>query len=367
MRINIDRHKKGFIGFIPLIVVGIIIYFVFFHSPTAPTKKYLAGGCKDCKENSNNIYVLETSDNLIEFNNSLQIITDEFYNKYPDNYDFLTIFPTFPISGTLGDTVANATSMKNDVKGICKPIEDKCFWQYCSFNKLLGINKFIYNDDSSYDLWGDAKEIATTTMHETAHHWSTSMGLNITDRLTSNGVNGSCYNSDLPLKDGYTEHWSKGLDMPGDNVDVLDSATHWTNMGGGYYESSLLKKPKFHPFDLYLMGLMGKEEFKSDFTLLTDIKDYGGALPNSQITPAGDYAVTAKETKVSINDILKIAGEDRQPLAKDSQKDFRMAFLILVRPGQSVPEKLQKNVEDAAKLLPTEWSYATDGKSTMNK
>lgn len=323
---------------------------------------------------SGNVYTLAVDkSSIVAFDNDVDVITQEFYKQYPDNYDFLTIFPTFDIKNSF-EMIAYSDAIKSDTRGICQPIVNYCKDKTCNFKRLLNINFFVYKSSYYQDYLKNTNDLTDIIVHETAHYWSTG----IPALKIFKGLNKSCYDTSIPLKQDQTNHWSEGLQMPEMAMDFLDYSTYWIDKGNGYYEFPYLYNApmKFHPFDLYLMGLMSKEEIKNNFPngfpLLSNIKDYGKrdyeekTLPDGQVIAGGGYAVKAKLQNVSIDDVVKVAGGERVPSSKDSQKDFTMAFVILTDKNDPAPETLVQTIEASAKIITDKWSYATNGLSTMN-
>ena len=160
--------------------------------------------------------------------------------------------------------------------------------------------------------------------------------------------------------------------MKEDAIDFMREAMPWRDGGGGIYTFDTdfyLKPPKFHPFDLYLMGLMDKSEIKEKFLLLTDVQEYyiEGALPNGRILKESEISVKATPITVTIQDVIEIAGEERVPNAKESQKEFKQAFVILVRSSQPPPDNMLKTINNVAEILPDMWAKATLNRSSINK
>lgn len=330
---------------------------------------------------SQHVYILEVDDTVdtpdgIEWDKTAQL----FYQKYPDKYDFLAIFPTFkpkqeiPASGL-------HSSVQNEVRGICIGITkpNRELWES---DKLKGIEIYPYSD-SNYQAFLDYPDTSgRLLLQETSHQWLTSIG-----RISRtfppgfpppDGINASCLNSTTPLLlDDDFGHWSKGLQMPGNYFGAMREARPWIDNNDGTYshDPKLYDKPrKFHPFDLYLMGFADRSEIKGEYLLLSDM-DNPDTLEPSQpdetgIKPgprAGLVTTHAKAQKVTIDDIIRIAGEERNPGVKDSQKDFTIAFVILKKPGQEISDTMIKAINKAANVFPNQWAYATDNKSTMNE
>lgn len=323
-----------------------------------------------------NVYLLEddeTGANGIQFPK----ITNLFYQKYPDKdvYDFMAVFPAFPPGGNESFAGLHST-IQNNVRGICQPIlkPDKSLW---GSEKIQGIQIYPYST-SGYKEWlQNPLESTRLLLEETAHQWLTSIGKQhktLPPGTPPDGVNSSCLTSDLPLLLQDDLHWSSGLIMPSDNFGAMREARPWKDKGDGTfsYDSQLETRPrKFHPFDLYLMGLAAKDEASREYTLLTDMDNPMGFVlpPGPSQLPSNNTLVTthAQAIKVTIDNIIEIAGEERNPDAKNSQKNFRLAFIILYKKGEPPSETLINAITAGANNFPSQWTYATNDKSAINQ
>ncbi|MDO8658811.1 MAG: hypothetical protein Q7K55_08770 [Candidatus Levybacteria bacterium] len=329
-------------------------------------------------DSNSNVYILE-DDGSVDTNDGIRFdkIAQLFYRQYPDKYDFLAIFSSFKPKNDLSAAGLHS-NVQNEVRGICQSITkpDEVLW---GSTKLKGMQQYPYNDDNYYSTWLSDNNIGSggLLLEETAHQWLTSVGKKYNSWPPGNppdGINKSCLETNIPLLLEDDMHWSKGLTMPENIWGAFREARPWIDNGDGTfsYDPKLREKPrKFHPFDLYLMGFADKSEVKGDYLLLTDIDnpDTPEFPPPVSITPGprvGLVTTHAKSTKVSIDDIIKIAGEERSPSAKDSQKDFQIAFVILTKKDLKPSEIMIKAINNAANIFPGQWAYATGYRSTMN-
>lgn len=285
-----------------------------------------------------------------------------FYSKYPDKYDFMAVFPTFQLrtEASLRGQGFHYT-VQNNVKGICRPLieQNPSYW---GSSRLKGIDLYTYSGNDYQEWIENLAKKMNVLLEEVSHQWLVSIG----QQPLTYGINESCYGTTLPLLDGTKMHWSIGLSTPPGHIGAMKEAMPWVDNGDGTYsfDGSLFDKPsKFHPFDLYLMGLADKSEIRGEFLLLSNIEylpfDYKS---ESRITTA-----RANVQKITIDDIVRIAGEGRTPSVGNSQKDFTIAFIILAKGGQTTPDVMYKAVNAAANAFPDAWAYATEYRSTMNK
>lgn len=329
---------------------------------------------------SSYVYTLEIEDTY-DTDGGLDMpgIIKKFYAANPDIFDFLAIFPDFK-PRLEGFDVGYHQVLQNNVKGICQTILtiDSDIW---GTKKLLGYHGFHSRDDA-YKLFLDDPYYANKLiLEETAHQWLTKIGhqkpQNVTDPSGNpTGITQSCNDNTVPLLFESENHWAIGLQTAGNYYGAMREARPWKDNGDGTYsfdpkfEKTLAK---FHPFDLYLMGFADKSEIKDSFLLLTEMLDMqvvGGPVVYDYLfppSPTGINTTRAKAIKLTIDDVIKIAGEERSPSAQDSQKDFKLAFVILHKKGQTPSETIVKAITAVANNISDWWSYATDNRSTMNK
>lgn len=304
-------------------------------------------------------------------------VTKAFYQKYPDKdvYDFLAVFPTFP---WIGESAFGGlyTTVSNNVRGICKAVT-KAYKEDWGSEKLQGFH--LYPSDLGEDFLTDPIFFNRVLLEETGHQWLTNIGKKNNSwppGQPPDGVNSSCLQTDIPLLLSDDLHWSKGLVMPYDTFGGVREARPWRDNGDGTFSFDPKTEEvqrKFHPFDLYLMGLMDKSEVQGEFSLLTEMEDPyqgfgfppgGGIQPN----PKNNFPTTrAKVIKLTIDDIINIAGEERKPGVSESQKDFKLAFVILLKKGELPSKTRVQAITASANIFPQWWAYATDYRSTINK
>jgi hypothetical protein len=288
---------------------------------------------------TNKFFIMEDDGNLLsENNNIIQVDTiaaaQRFYKSFNDDYDFLTFFTAF--STNQQPATRSHATISNNVKGINSAIND--FSQdYGSKGRLKGIN-FMQSIDE-YDIQDPL--LFSPFLHETGHQWLVYIGyhadgnkLNVTqDRM----------------------HWSE------------ETNTDWDPLGGVRYKdnrdgtftrlshSSGEPWQYYCPQSLYLMGLLPPNE-----------------IPDLMVvTPQDPVCFNNKETcpgtarYVSVKDIITVEGE-RLPSSADSQKDFRMAFILITKKGQKPTDEQIKKMNYIVENFPNIWAKATRNLSTMS-
>lgn len=381
--------QKGFANVLVLLVLLALLPVGFFlaqHPQIFKPKAY--GGIKSSDKSPTqanlnpNVYILE-DDGTVASEDGIVFyrLTQLFYKKHPDKYDFIAIFPAFKPGNNLPGFSGLHSLVQNNVRGICLPIQqiDSALW---GSKKLQSVEQYPFKEDN-YQSWLDnPSEGINILLEETSHHWLTTLGKlhhTLPPGQPPDGTNKSCLESNIPLLAPDDLHWSEGLQSLGEGFGAMRNSKPWLENGDGTYsyDLNLADKPrKFHLFDLYLMGLIDKSEVTDEYLLLSDIQPVIEAITTPPSLPVGpppsgppviSNKVSAKVQKVTISDIIQIAGEERSPKIDNSQKDFIIAFVILTKMGQAPSDTLVKAINQVANNFPNKWAYATNNRSTINK
>jgi hypothetical protein len=123
-------------------------------------------------------------------------------------------------------------------------------------------------------------------------------------------------------------HWSYLLDSQGSVM----YGNGWYDNGDSTFTSTTTMNA-YSPLDLYLMGMVPKEQVSS--MLLID----NPAIDKTQLPFLG-ATVSGTAATVSINDIISAEGE-RVPNVSTSQKQFNVGYILLVRHGDSMGQAAQ--------------------------
>ncbi|MDR0770141.1 MAG: hypothetical protein LBE75_02940 [Burkholderiales bacterium] len=268
------------------------------------------------------------------------VIAREFYKKHPDAYDFLVVFSSFEFD--TGDALAFHHAVKRNVQGIGdRPLTDNTT-AYGSAGRLQGfIDMAALSRYSTDPLSTDFDQVLQTFSHEFMHQWAAFARFRETDGTLSN---------DLLKGDG---HWSFLLDSDAS----LMYGHHWRDNGNGTF-TSVKAHNHFSPLDLYLMGLVGKEQVPP-MTLLVAPGEDKSRLPQLGTT------ITAIPRTITIDDIIAAEGP-RIPSAHDSQKDFRFAFIYVKRPGEVVSESQLTALSNIRREVGIRFNVLTQGLATAN-
>ncbi len=241
------------------------------------------------------------------------VVAREFFATHPDRYDFLVVFTGFELD--TGTALAFHLGVQNQVEGIGLPLFDESA-QFGSAGKLQGYIDMAALGRHSFDpLDPGFEETLGVLAHETMHQWCCYAGARLPGGAVSNA-----------LRDPLGSHWSYLLDT---GASLLYGAD-WSDNGDGSFTAGGVRR-FYSPLDLYLAGFYSPLEVPPFFLI-----DSPGADP-ARRAERGDR-VTGTSLPLGIDDLIAAAGE-RHPAAAEAQKEYRAAFLLLVRPGEGVPSE----------------------------
>ena len=264
-------------------------------------------------------------------------VAKEFYRHYADRYDFIVVFSNFEYS--TGDAVAFYVGVKNDTRGLGMPLFDNGP-EFGSRGVLQGyidmaaLSRYTLNPaDPRFE------QAMRVLSHELLHRWAAQVRF-----VDSNGQT-----SPLLLgRDG--SHWSFMLDTGGS----VQYGNRWSDNGNGTF-TSRPDRQFFSPLDLYLMGMLKREEVPP-FFLIRNPEVQAGRLPEPGVTISGT------RQDITIDQIVAAEGA-RQPDADRAQKQFRLGFVLLTRPGQTPTDAEIQSVAAVREAFETRLAALTGGRA----
>lgn len=269
-----------------------------------------------------------------------EAIASEFYRSHSDDYDFLIIFSNFDIGTPEAQALGYYTSVRNDIHGIGLDQFDYSSL-YGSASRLQGtIDMGNLAQHSADPLSADFEKTLYTLNHEILHRWS--------GKVSFLDEAGQASSALLGLN---ASHWSYLLDSDAS----LLYGSNWHNNGDGTF-TALEVANSFSPLDLYLMGMIGKQEVPP-MTLIENPDIDARQLPQAGVTIAGSSST------VTIEDIIAAEGP-RIPAVEDAQKSFKAAFILVVEPGTFSGQELFA-IERIRNGFLTRYSILTDGQGLM--
>ncbi|NOY63808.1 MAG: hypothetical protein GXO97_00165, partial [Nitrospirae bacterium] len=270
-----------------------------------------------------------------------QAIAKEFFRLHKDEYDFLVIFTNFDFQMPAPDTRAFYHPIKNDTKGIGQEIFDNS-GLYGSDGRLQGIiDMGNISSIETNPLEAGFEETLTNLSHELLHRWAAYVRFMDEDGNVSTALLG---------KDA--SHWSYLLDTDGSVLYGND----WQDNGDGTFTSVSTRK-YYSPLDLYLIGFIDKDQVPP-MLLIENPSIDPAQLPEKGVT------ITGQPRYITIDDIIAVEGE-RIPDASNSQKSFRIAFILVTLPGTFRGDEVYE-LEDLRDEWITRFSVLTDGQGLID-
>lgn len=300
------------------------------------------------------VYLIPDDGTLVNKDKTVntKAVAKKFYQRYSsDAYDFIALYTTFPNPNKV-DFFEGA---QQDIKGIgAGRTPQRNVEQYGSAGKLKGV-AVVHGIDKYANSSGDL-------LHELSHYWLVYVN-NFTQNknlwILADPAHWSQFMDTATRENGLTFLSPNGGAPWRDNRDG-SFTVDFSNLAGYHYnEDSSKGLSRFNTLELYLMGLLPKSE----------------ATPLTQIIPDGDiYRINDDEQWVkgktrlfTIDDLIALAGEERNPAYPNAQKDFSVAFILLTEKGKEPTEDQINKIHWIAGNFPKEWNLATGGRSTINK
>jgi subtilase family serine protease/flagellar hook assembly protein FlgD/Tol biopolymer transport system component len=270
-----------------------------------------------------------------------------FYATHADGYDFLVVFPAFPVdvsaSVERGETLGRHWPVRAWTTGIGIAPSDAGN-DFGSAERLKAVID-VYSLVPGLEHAGFNASLATVA-HEIAHQWTA----HVTFRDPTTGQRS---NALLGL-DG--AHWSFFLDS---DASVM-YGSDWREAGAGTFVADASRR-RYSALDLYLMGFLAPSEVPP-FTLLKP--SAGDPQTGASLPPQDGTTISATATQVTIADVIAAEGP-RFPSADDSQKLFRAAFAILVGPGQEPSPDQIAFVDSVRREWANRFFFMTRGRALM--
>jgi subtilase family serine protease len=269
-----------------------------------------------------------------------EIIAQEFFKTYADEYDFIVVFSNFDFKMPEVQAKAFYMEVRNDTIGIGKPMFDNSSL-FGSNGKLQGMVDMGNVASISSDLLDKEFEKSLYRLgHEIMHRWGAYVRFRYPDGTISSAMLG---------KD--RSHWSFLLDSYGS---VL-YGNQWRDNGDGTF-TSIAGIRNYSPLDLYLMGLVDKSQLPP--MLLID-------NPNIDPERMSETEVTIAGTAhyVTIDEIIAAEGA-RIPGVSDSQKSFKTAFILITTLGTFTGNELY-GIETIRNEWVKRYSILTDGRGIV--
>jgi hypothetical protein len=259
-----------------------------------------------------------------------------FYQSYADDYDQLVLFTDFGVRA--GDSaIAYHLTVKNAVRGIGKSVYNGSRF-FGSSGRLGGFinmgGQVQYNSIVTQPSFWGVYSAVDILAHEIGHQWLVSATFVDTQGRQSRNL--------LGRDDA---HWNFYFDsdlsfMEGNEI---------RDDGNGRF-TTLRKRATYNPFDRYLMGLIPASQVPNKFYV-----DQPGGGPDADEVPVQpNESLSGSRIDVSIDQIIASLGA-RSPAVEESQKQFRIGLIVLVKQGQQPREssldKVNRIADEIEKLF----------------
>lgn len=255
-----------------------------------------------------------------------QEIAKDFIRTHGDDYDFLVFLSTFDYAMREPAVKGFYIEAKNDTIGTGKVLMDNSA-QFGS-SKLQGTIDLGNISVLAANPYGPLLDQTVAVLnHEIMHRW----GAHAVFKNADGSINTSLLGQD-------NTHWSYLLDTRGS----LMYGNAWKDNGDGTFTSTA-GMTGYSALDLYLMGMIPREQVPP-MTLIENPSIDKTKLPQPGAT------VTGTVKTVTIDEIVTAIGE-RIPSATASQKQFKVGFVLLTRPGTAIG-----NQPAAIETLRTSWA-----------
>lgn len=243
-------------------------------------------------------------------------IAKEFLASHPDEFDVLTVFTTFPDEGSQ-NSVAWYLAIRSSVKGIgAQAMDTGSFWGSQPGGRLHGFINMQYIGQYGTNLEDPASYVHSVYGQEFGHQWGTFVKY----------VDPTGQSSDALLgRDG--SHWASTVQA---NGSVMDG-NEWADLGGGKFQIKN-NNYRWSELDQYIMGLRSPDDVPAFFRI--DGATYKGqAIDPAQALPNG-LIISGTREDITIDQIVKANGT-RVPDYVNAPKDFRVAVILVTRPGEN--------------------------------
>ena len=277
-------------------------------------------------------------------------VMDKYYETQADTPQFLVLFSAFqiPFPG------AFYLPLANDVRGIGyrHSLGNSELFDSTPSSPLEGL--IVMND---YRIWDDLGGLNTVFNQELGHRWGAFV------HFKEEGA--AATRTDLLGRDD--SHWSFFMNTgasPMEGNAWLDG-TSGTTFASQTHQSSY----GYHPLDLYLMGLVPPAQVEPFwFIEQPDLSALGGfgRRISKETGPLYDRQVTIGGVKkaVTIEDVIRAEG-NRNPTSARAPKNFKIAFVFMVRRSQQNDRALMDHFDTVLDDVVGGWERATGNRASL--
>ena len=276
---------------------------------------------------------------------------DAFLTSHENDYDFVSIFVTESLN--FG---AFYSPLQNDTFGIGSQVFDQT--SQWGFGELEG---FLFMN-SVFDYLGSARD-ALFFGQEVGHRWGAYV------RRSGGG-------RDMLGRDD--AHWNFYIESQNSTME----GNAWTEIEDGIFETDHMAPIGYSELDMYLMGFMDPDEVEDWFLIdnpVTLRNPIGWGVgesdapyytirayyPEEEVEDLPPIRVRGDRVDISLDDVIAVHGE-REPDFEESQREFNMAFVIMMPGSEAITFDEYLVVEDIAEELTALWENMVRGEAVLN-
>ena len=258
-----------------------------------------------------------------------------------DAVDVLVVFAAFPTTvdgGALYEPVANAVRGLNLGRGGLNPetFDHSAEYELAGLQGVIVVGSAIELPEEPSEAFVSGYSALGLLAHELGHRF----GPFVRFHEATTGATRSAL-----LTEG-GGHWSPWLDTGGSPL----GGNAWQRVGPAWARGD--PSGRYHPLDLYLMGLLDPADVPP-LRLLDDVQ------PSTDGTT---WPATAIE--ITVADIVAVEGP-RRPPHDQAQHEWTQAFLLLVLPGEAADPSLRARLGRLAEAWSEHFAWTTGGRGAL--
>jgi len=274
----------------------------------------------------------------ITYNLNTSNILNNFYSNHTDDYDFIAIFSLKSLPADFSQVINQSGETLNGPAPINSPSRNLKSLVSVDISGVdsSALSGVSVADFEKQNMWIYLNVLA----HEIGHHWLA--------YIPWEGMKSSHYTNMVDLFNG-SSSYSDPMEYD-----------HWINTVSGNvcvdHNSSAVTQ-RFSNLSLYLMGLISKTSVRPISVIQT-----ATSYPYGQPQCNEDTNFLSTKT-YTIDDIIALAGKDRIPAYPNTQKTFKVGYIVLVPADDNYTSDSINFASDIVNQFPQYWSYITNNLS----
>jgi hypothetical protein len=278
----------------------------------------------------------------------------------PDDYDFLVVFTDFPVALAAQQAAALYVPVRNEVTGIGQDLDGQFSEVYdlgADFGspaRLQGVllmgNAAVLPEDPFDQRYSLGFSPLNLLGQETLHRFGVFVNYRDGEGVLRDDLRGRA-----------RAHWNFFFSSGRSDLDGND----WTEGPDGTFTSGPYGG-RFNQLDQYLMGLRLPGQVEEEFFLIEEAVPLDPSTSGSMSGPLRGATVAGRRAPITLDMVIDAQGP-RVPGARDSQKEFRQAFVLITDAGQpaSARERARTRLERLRRHWPRYFYDAADGRARV--